>query len=203
MPVTVQFSPAQRLARTRVALDVRVGGDPAAWAERCRAAVRAGAGLLVVGGTHDPGTWLSLGRARAGTALVGVAEPVPAGTLADVVVLTKRSHAVRWPGTLAGCTVRGCPDVVAAAAAGCTFVVADHHLAAAVAGCAPEGLVWFVSGCTTLADVRTAAAAGARRVWLPAGADTLVADCSAYLRGVWRDDPAFGGMALTRQGAWQ
>jgi len=171
--------------------------------------VRTGAGLIMISGTPDDGRlddWASAGRQVAGTALVGVAEPVDPAVPADVIHLTAAWHRPTWPGRLTGCEVSSEAGVDAAVQAGCAYVVADCRVPGLVGQVAESarrhpGLVWFVSGCASLAQLKEAVGAGARRVWMKPALEASVGEWSGYLRQVWQIDPDMGGLNRLRREA--
>jgi hypothetical protein len=145
---------------------------------------------------------LTQARMVAGNRLVGAAEPVATSVMADLVHLTRSSHVDRWPGRLTGCAVTTQAEMQAAVVAGCSYVVVDWRqsdLISQVAMMAADygDVIWFASGCHSLADARHAVMRGARRIWLDAIDFELVAPLADRLRRVWSVDPATSVVSLT------
>ena len=156
----------------------------------CADKVREGAGMIIISGPDDtlPES-LSLARQSCRSGLVGVAEPC--GEVAtDVVHMLSVGHSYRWFGKVTGCQVTSVEQARRAASAGCSYVVVDSRQEGLVAKMADADLamVWFVNGCETMADLEEATKLGARRVWTQY--PELVGPYSAYLRHIWRADPA-------------
>ncbi|MDR2974262.1 MAG: hypothetical protein LBV00_06060, partial [Propionibacteriaceae bacterium] len=144
---------------------------------------------------------LAQARVVAGNRLVGAAEPVATSVMADVIHMTRSSHVDRWPGRLTGCTVTTQAEMRAALVAGCSYVVVDWRqsdLIGQVAMMAAEygDVIWFASGCRSLADARHAVMRGARRIWLDAADFDLVARLADRLRRAWSADPVTSVVSL-------
>ena len=156
----------------------------------CADKVREGAGMIIVSGPDDTlSEDLSVARQASRSGLVGVAEPC-GDVAADVIHIQSVGHSYRWYGRVTGCQVTSVEQARRAALAGCSYVVVDARTEGLVAKMADADLamVWFVNGCETMADLEEATKLGARRVWTESG--EMVGPYSAYLRHIWRADPA-------------
>ena len=191
--MTVLVSPKNRLERTRIAIATQARRDVKAWKKWCASVIEDGAGMIVV---SNPGfdlqqmnEILSAAREVSPRGLVAAKEPVDATVRADVIHLDSVEHVKKWSGRLVGCAVSSVKAAEAAYKAGCAYLVADmriESLVAEMAGLArthPD-LVWFVSGCTTLADLEKATSLGARRVWMEAELDVAVRVWANHCRHV-------------------
>ena len=201
MIVTVLFSPAARLERTRLCV-VAPTPAPVDWPGWCAAMAGRGVGMILVGAAgHVAELDERLGAARqvVGNVLVAVAEPVDPAVRADAVHLTDLGHGAAWSGRLVGCQVWSTRQAEAALVAGCAYLVADWRVPGLVPKMAElqrerPGMVWFTTGCRDAAELAEAASQGAIRAWMRVD-QSVAAECSALLRQVWRSDPAMGGLA--------
>ena len=200
--MSVMFSPLSRLDSAKVALVVTPDQDLGSWRSWCQSAVGDGVGAIVVPGTAADEA-LSVARSVFGDGVVGVAEPVGDGVRADLIHLQAPSNASRWPNRLVGCQVCDIDQARAGLLAGCAYLVVDvqnRGLICELARLAQErvGLIWFVSGCAGLDDLRVATEQGARRVWVESQ-DPSLDSWSAHLRQVWSNDPAMSPLARMRR----
>ena len=190
--MTVLFSPRFRLDRTRICVTVEARGDLASWRQWCSSVSLGGAGMIAVSAETQVDDYLSAAREGVGRGLVAAVEPVDSDARADVIHMSQADHVGLWPTRLVGCEVSSLDQAYEGLRAGCAYLVADWRvpgLVTQVKGLAlrhPE-LVWFVSGCATMEDLKDATSQGARRVWDPG--EQNLGEWSAYLRQIWRTDP--------------
>jgi len=189
------------LERTRLVV-VAPTPAPADWPGWCAEMACSGVGMIIVegGSLAEANQRLSTARQVVGNVLMGVAEPIDPEVRADVVHL--RSPRSSTPGRLVGAQVWSLPQAEAALQAGCAYLVVDWRVPGLVAGMAEmqldrPGMVWFTAGCRDAADLGQATSMGARRAWMRTDQQTI-AESSAWLRQVWRSDPALGGLARLR-----
>jgi len=188
--MTVMWSPAVRLERTRVCVETHAIADETLWTAWCAEEVRAGAQMIIVNGADDDlDQALSLARQVSRQGLIGVAEPC-GDVRADVVHIQSLGHCYRWPSVLMGCQVWTYDQARAAMTAGCSYCVVDVRMGELVKKMAAGdlGISWFVNGCETMDDLNRAIEKGARRAWIRAEDD--VASFDARLRQVWNEDRA-------------